>query len=215
MTKRSAAWLAAALLVAPFICGAAFAQANPPAAEAPASDGEEAASPASDGGEDGLSEPSPECHVVPKWRAIMTELGDEPGMIILINARDAAGKPDCATSGETADHTIGGPGEATWFVDLAADHLVANKSTGPVGSVQVHDLVRKTVAVEATATEMLADWWGVTWWEHVGVGTKEDCPDLAEFMDNGLSAALTRETRYDYAGAKVLTDGRTACEPVQ
>jgi hypothetical protein len=153
--------------------------------------------------------------LVAKWRLTMTELGDEPGMILQLNARDATGKPDCSTSGEPADLTLGGPGEALWFVDLAADHLVMNRASGPVGAIVIHDLAKQAIVVEATATEMQADWWGVTWWEHVGAGVKEQCPDLAEFMNDGLSAALTRETRFDYSSATLKTDGRTGCEPVQ
>jgi hypothetical protein len=148
-------------------------------------------------------------------KMIATELGDEPGMLMTVNARDAAGKPDCSTSGETATLTVGGPGEALWFVDLTDDNMVLNRTTGPVGSVAVYNFSQKKLTMEAIATELQTDWWGVTFWKHEGQATAETCADFADNQQNGLGSVVIRETRFEFATGTTLANGRTGCEPVQ
>ena len=166
--------------------------------------------------EDGSGDAAqPTCEVSANWRVILTELGDVPGMMMDVNKRDTSGQPDCATKNVKADFTVGGPDQVLWFTALSQDYLVMARSTGPVGSVVIQNLNDKTIILDVVSDDSQADSWGVTYWEHKEAGTAENCPQFAEYKDQGFGAVMAHEMRYDFATRTSLVSGKVNCEPAQ
>ena len=157
----------------------------------------------------------PQCELSANWRVVATELGDVPGMTMAINKRDTSGKPDCSSTVETPDFTVGGPEQALWFTFLSADYLVMARSTGPVGNVVIQNLSDKSIVVDVVSNDSQADSWGVTYREQKEAATAENCPEFADFTAQGFTAVIAHEMRFDFASKTSLSSGKTTCEPVQ
>jgi hypothetical protein len=164
-------------------------------------------------GETGSSDP--QCELSTNWRVIGTEIGDDPGMIMDVNKRDASGQPDCKTKDVKPDFTVGGADQALWMTSLSSDYLVMAQSTGPVGNVVIENLTDKSIAVNVTSNDSQADSWGVTYWEQKEAATADNCPEFADFTAQGFAAVIAHEMRYDFATKTILTSGKTSCEAQQ
>ncbi len=157
----------------------------------------------------------PQCELSANWRVIAKEIGEIPGMTMDVNKRNAGGQPDCKTENVQPDFVAGGPDQALWLTKLTGDYLVMARSTGPVGSVVVQNLTDKTIVVDVPSVDSQADSWGVTYWQQKEAGTADNCPQFAEYKEQGFGAVISHEMRYDFASKAVLTSGQTSCEPLQ
>jgi hypothetical protein len=166
--------------------------------------------------EDGEEGPGdPVCQLSTNWRVVGNEIGDDPGMIINVNKRDATGQPDCKTKDVTPDFIVGGPDQALWLTSLTSDYLVMTQSTGPIGKIVIQNLTDKTNVVDVVSNDSQADSWGVTYWEQKETAAAENCPQFAEFKAQGFTAVIAHEKRYDFASRTILASGKTSCEPQQ
>jgi hypothetical protein len=156
------------------------------------------------------------CDLNTAWRVVGIENGENPGLVLNINKRDAAtGKPDCEDLSGTPDFTIGKPEDGLWLSGLAGDHLILSRSTGPRSDVVVHRLSDRTVVLDVRSYEPDFDSWGVTFWEQKEPATAENCPDFDYFTADGLSGVIAHEARYEFATGARLVSGVTRCEATQ
>jgi hypothetical protein len=155
------------------------------------------------------------CDLNNGWRVVGVETPDMPGMILNLNKRDAAGKPDCSTTDGTPDFSIGKPEDALWLTGLAGDHMIVSRSTGPKSDLVVFRLTDQAKVLDVPSYEPDFDSWGITFWQQKEAATAENCIDYAYFTADGLNGIIAHESRYDFATGQVLVSGMTRCEATQ
>lgn len=121
----------------------------------------------------------------------------------------------CVDAADEADLVIGDGDEPLWFEQLRRDKLFLTRSTGPQGDLIVHDLTSDVRLLDVPSDDFDIHDDSVLYWEWKEQGTAENCPQFAEYRQNGFGAAIVEEKRLVFGEAGPTATGERRCDPTQ
>ena len=136
---------------------------------------------------------------------------DDLGSRFLVTSA-AAG---CANVAEEADLVIGDGEGPLWFEELRKDKLFLTRSTGPQGDLVVHDLTSDARLLDVPSDDFDIHDDRVVYWQWAEQGTAENCPQFAEYRENGFGAAIVEEKRLVFGEAGPTATGERRCDLTQ
>ena len=121
----------------------------------------------------------------------------------------------CPLPADEADLVLGEGDFGLHYVDLVADHLVLERSTGPVGDVVVVDLRSgKTILEAPAASYQYTSDDGIHYSERREDGTAETCDSFEELTALGLGTAIAYDMVLNLETGKTTETGTVSCEGV-
>lgn len=151
------------------------------------------------------------CHTSGSHAVMDLPNEDDLGSLFLVTAA-AAG---CAKAAAEADFVIGDGEGPLWFQELRRDKLFLTRSTGPQGDLVAHDLTSNVRLLDVPSDDFAIDDDSIVYWQRVEQGTAENCPQLAEYQQNGFGAAIVEERRLVFGEPGPTATGERRCDATQ
>lgn len=153
------------------------------------------------------------CHQNDTARVAVEDKNEMAGTVIAVYPHTPVA--GCFVDAASARFVFGEGDESLWFDSLTRSHLVMTRSTGPQGDLVIADLETGRIVLDAPANDFTVETEGVTFWERVAAGTSENCPQIDEYVSDGLGAAIEERRHLDFATAKVERSSERRCVAVQ
>lgn len=124
----------------------------------------------------------------------------------------------CAPGVGEGDLSISTNNDPQYIIDLLGDYLVLDEGTGPgLRGLIVYNLATKQKSFEGRYANLKIPY-PVTleyWTSSSRAVTAQNCPQLKEYTDGGLGAAIVEQVSLDLTTSKVTRSGNFRCDPVQ
>jgi hypothetical protein len=124
----------------------------------------------------------------------------------------------CEYTATSDSFEISNADEADYFLALTGHYLVLDEGTGPdPRGLIVYDLnAKEKVYSGQYAKPFSAEGDKLTFWlPTTDVPTADNCPDLAQYTQNGLGAIIEAQTTLDLSTLSKVSLGEMRCEPMQ
>lgn len=158
-----------------------------------------------------------ECYQNEHYLVIGQQRVDELGTDFIIR-QPAKGKINCLYEIADDDRVLSKTDDWVYYVGLARQYLVLNRSSGPDGDLVIYDLDGdlSAPAIDVRADDEIdVDGNTVTYWERTEPGNTENCPEFAQYSSFGLGAVIAEQMVFDTTTGQARRTGQQHCSQTQ
>jgi hypothetical protein len=158
-----------------------------------------------------------ECYQNEHYLVIGQQRVDELGTDFIIR-EPAKGKINCLYEIADNDRVLSKTDDWVYYVGLARQFLVLNRSSGPDGNIVIYDLDGDLAApvIDVGADDEIGVAGDqVTYWERTEPGNVQNCPEFAQYSSFDLGAVIAEEMIFDAATGQANPTGQKHCSQTQ